>query len=681
VNKKNGSHTEAQRHGEKRRTRPSLTSPERIAGRQKLLLASFGLAALLVVGRAVQLQGFDGDKWREEAARQQQAQVPLPARRGAIFDRDGVPLALTRETYAVAVAPRELLDRRDAAQRLTSALGIPRAAARRATDPRRKWVVLPGRFTVEQRRALGEVRGVHLTRQLERFYPQGGVGREVLGTVSDDGRALGGMEQAMDSVLRGADGFSIVRRNARGRKEASVSLPVAPPRDGGDVYLTLDFDLQEIADAALDEAIRNTNASGGDLLLTEPRTGEILAAVSKRAGGTRGLAALVEPYEPGSILKPFFVANLLAGRHASLNDHVFAENGRWTDPNGRVHTDVHPYGTLSLRDALRVSSNIGMVKLVHKLTPAEQYANLRDFGFGTPTGVEYPIESSGRLPRPARWSKMTAASLATGYEVSVTPVQMAMAYGALANDGNLMEAHLLRETRGPDGATKWRMQPQVVRRAVPKQVTDGLRDVLITVVSDGSAKAASLSTFEVAGKTGTARRTGRDGRYEPGKYNASFVSYFPARDPQLVIFVKLDRPQGDYYGGLTAAPVTRATLQAILAARSPSLDRRALLATRLPGTEPVRAAAPSAPRRPRSSGGEGTYVFDSPPRHAAPAPVREPVPVPDLAGLSLRDAVRRLHALGFQVRVQGAGAVSATQPAAGAVHARGRTVTVVGDDR
>lgn len=663
-----------------KRKRPALTSPERIAGRQKLLLASFGVAAMLVVGRAVQLQGFEGAEWKEEAASQQQARVPLPARRGAIFDRDGVPLALTRETYEAAVAPAEITDRAAAVRKLTDALGLPKSVARRATDPRRKWVVLPGRFTVEQRRALGEIRGVHLKRQLERFYPQGNVGREVLGAISDDGRALGGIEQTMDSILRGSDGFSILRRNARGRKEASVSLPVAPPRDGGDVYLTLDFDLQEIADAALDEAIRNTRASGGDLLLTEPRTGEILAVVSKRAGGTRGLAALVEPYEPGSILKPFFVANLLAGRRASLNDQIFAENGRWADPHGRIHTDVHPYGTLSLRDALRVSSNIGMVKLVPRLKPAEQYASLRDFGFGTPTGVEYPIESGGRLPRPARWSKMTAASLATGYEVSVTPVQMAMAYGALANDGKLMEAHLLRETRGPDGATKWMLKPKVVRQAVPKAVTDGLRDVLITVVSDGSAKAAALSTFEVAGKTGTARRTGADGRYEAGQYNSSFVSYFPARDPQLVIFVKLDRPQGDYYGGLTAAPVTRATLQAILAARSPSLDRRALLATRLPSTEPA-APAPAAQRRPRASGGEGTYVFDSLPQRAGAAPSREPVPVPELGGLSMRDAVRRLHALGFQVRMQGAGTVTGTRPAAGAVQPRGRTVVIVGDER
>lgn len=662
------------------RSRPSLASPERIAGRRKLLLASFGLAALLVTGRAVQLQGFEGAHWRDEAARQQQARVPLPARRGAIFDRDGVPLALTRETYEIAVAPNELRSRSDAVKQLTASLDITRAAARRATDPRRRWTVLPGRFTVEQRRRLGEVRGVHVTRILERFYPQGAVGREVLGAVAQDGRASGGMEAAMDSILRGTDGFSVLRRNARGKKESSVSLPVAPPRDGGDVYLTIDFDLQEIADAALDDAIRRTGAAGGDLLLAEPRTGEILAAVSKRTGSSGGLSAFIEPYEPGSTLKPFFVAGLMAAGDARLSDQVFAENGRWTDPAGRVHTDVHPYGMLTLRDALRVSSNIGIVKFVPRTSAAEQYGMLRDFGFGTPTGVEYPVESGGRLPRPARWSRMTAASLATGYEVSVTPVQMTMAYGALANGGKLMEAHLLRETRRAGGEAGWKMEPRAVRTVLPRRVTDELREVLITVVDDGSAKAASLATFEVAGKTGTARRTGANGRYEAGQYNSSFVSYFPARDPQLVIFVKLDRPQGDYYGGLTAAPVTRATLQAILAARSPSLDRRALLATRLASATPQPAA--KAPRRAvRASGREGTYVFESVPPKPTAAPSREAVPVPELAGLPLRDASRRLHALGFQVRVQGEGTVASTRPAAGAARPRGATVTLVGGER
>ncbi len=662
--------------------RSGWDSENRLRARRRLLIVCIGLAALLVVGKAVYLQAFEVDHWRQVAADQHQARVPLPARRGAILDRDGVPLALTRETFGLSIAPNEVTDRDAMVRELMDALELPRAAARRATDPRRKWVVLPGRFTADQRRALGDPRGLHWERRLERFYPQGRVGREVLGGVSGDGRALGGIEQSMDAALRGRDGYSILRRDARGKKEASVRLPAVEATDGNNVYLTIDFDLQEIADAALDQAIDSTGASGGELLLIDPRTGEILAAVSKRARGGGDVGAFIEPYEAGSVLKPFFVSTLLATGRARMAERVHGEGGRWTDPHGRVHTDVHGYDWLTLRDALRVSSNIGMVKFVPRLQPGQQFGYLRDFGFGTPTGVDYPIESSGRLPRPDRWSKLTASSLATGYEVSVTPLQLALGYSAIANGGSLMEPRLVREVRAAGGRTIERRDPREVRRVVPRSVAMEIRDVLVSVVDDGTATRASLATFEVAGKTGTARRTGADGRYESGAYNSTFVGFFPARDPQLTILVKLDRPRGEYYGGLTAAPVTRETLQAILAARSPGLDRRSLLATRLPAQSPP----PAAGRRqadPPPAGAEGVYVFVSTDelRKPAEAPSGAAVPVPDVAGLPLRDAARRMHALGVHVRVRGTGYVTATRPAVGAPVARGDTLVLVGETR
>ncbi|HEV3051126.1 MAG TPA: penicillin-binding protein [Longimicrobium sp.] len=662
--------------------RSGWDNENRLRARRRLLIVCIGLAALLVLGKAVYLQAFEVDHWRQVAAEQQQARVPLPARRGAILDRDGVPLALTRETFGLAIAPNEVTDRAALVGAMVDALELSRAAARRATDPRRKWVVLPGRFTAEQRRALGDERGLHWERRLERFYPQGSVGREVLGGVSGDGRAMGGIEQSMDEMLRGRDGYSILRRDARGKKEASVALPAVEATDGNNVYLTIDFDLQEIADAALDQAIDSTGAVGGELLLMDPRTGEILAAVSKKARGARDVGAFIEPYEPGSVLKPFFVSTLLATGKARMAERVYGEGGRWTDPNGRVHTDVHAYDWLTLRDALRVSSNIGMVKFVPRLQPGQQFGYLRDFGFGTPTGVDYPTESSGRLPRPDRWSKLTASSLATGYEVSVTPLQLALGYSAIANGGSLMEPRLVREVRAAGGRTLERRDPREVRRVIPRSVAMEIRDVLVSVVDDGTATRASLATFEVAGKTGTARRTGADGRYESGAYNSTFVGFFPARDPQLTILVKLDRPRGEYYGGLTAAPVTRETLQAILAARSPGLDRRSLLATRLPAQTP-----PPVPGRRREDppppGTEGVYVFVSTDelRKPAEAPSGQAVPVPDVAGLPLRDAARRLHALGVHVRVRGTGYVTETRPAAGAPVVRGDTLVIVGETR
>jgi cell division protein FtsI (penicillin-binding protein 3) len=571
------------------RAKKQWDAGERLPMRRRMLVLGMGIACVAIIARGVELQGFEGAKWRQVAADQQQARVPLPARRGGIYDRNGVPLALTRESFSVSVAPREVRDRAATARRLARVLGLAPAVAQRAVDASRAWYVVPGRFTAEQRQALDGTRGLHWERRLERFYPQGEMGREVLGAFSADGRALGGVEQEMDRLLRGEDGYSVFRRDAHGVTNPGADLPVQPARDGSDVYLSVDFGLQQIADEALAQAIERTKAAGGDMLLADPRTGEILAAVSKRPGGGTAMGAFIEPYEPGSTLKPFFVAALLAGRHASLEDRVFGENGHWTMPNGRAIADVEENGWMTLRDALRMSSNIAMAKMSARIPAPEQYSRLRDFGFGTPTGVEYPIEAAGRLPRVAQWSTFTPASMAMGYEVNVTPLQLLMGYGALANGGVLMEPHLLREVRQPGGDLLRSVAPRPVRRAVPQSVSDSVRAVLAAVVDSGTGKKASLATFDVAGKTGTARRTGAGGRYEAGAYNSTFAGFFPAQDPQLVIYVKLDRPQGEYYGGSTAAPVTRETFQAILAAHTRALDGRSRQPPPRPRTCPAAA--------------------------------------------------------------------------------------------
>lgn len=647
--------------------------------RRRLLLLAFALAGVAVLARAFQLQALESDRWTAAAEEQQRERLPLPARRGTIYDRDGVALALSHETFRVSVAPREVRDPAALRTLLREELGASDALAGRATDVKRRWVVLPGRFTAEQRERVGATAGVYFERRLERFYPQGDVGRELIGVVSADGRPLGGIEQRFDDVLRGEAGYSVLRRDARGGVLPALSLPVAPPSDGADVHLTIDLDLQEIADDALRAAIAETRASGGDLVMLDPRTGELLAAVSRRGGHGRALAALTEPYEPGSTLKPFIAAALLTEGRARLTDSIDGEEGVWRDPNGRTIRDVHAMDALTLRTTLVESSNIGIAKFSSRLPAARQYEYLRDFGFGTPTGVEYPSEASGRLPRPAHWSRLSQASLAMGYEISVTPLQLAAGYGALANGGVLMEPYLVREIRPARGSPA-RREPRAVRRVIPAGVAATLTEVLQQVVEEGTASRAALASFAVAGKTGTARRTGPNGRYEPGAYTATFAGFFPADDPQVVIVVKLDRPQGAYYGGSIAAPVTRETLHGIVAAHSSALDGRTLLAALMP--PPLGAAArASRPVEPRRSGptSEGTYVFllDDARRAAAP-PGGAAVGMPPLEGLALRDAARRAHAVGLHVRVDGTGRVRETRPAAGVELAWGDTVLLIG---
>jgi len=654
--------------------------------RRVALLAAVLGGAGLVAARVAQLQVVQADRWRERAQGQHASRKPLPAPRGTIFDRDGVPLAVSQEAFRISVAPRELRDPDGTASALVEALGISRLRARRAVDRSRTWAVLPGRYGAPVRERLADVRGVYFERVLERFHPHGELGLEVLGRLSGDGRPLGGVEQELDSLLRGQEGSAVVRRDGSGRAIPGAELRVADPAAGSDVVLTIDVDLQEIAHEALRDAVEENDARGGDLLLIDPWSGDILAAASRQPDGNRHWTGVTDPYEPGSTLKPFTIAALLSRGHARMTDSVFAENGVLT-MRGRTIRDVHGYGWLTVHDALRYSSNVALAKLSGRLRRSEQYAGLRDFGFGSPTGVPYPSEASGTLRRPGGWSAYTQASLAIGYEVAVTPLQLAMAYGALANGGVLVEPRLLRKIRRASGKTVRSFGEHRLRRVVDDRVADQIGLALADVVRDGTGRRASLGDFSVAGKTGTARRTA-GGTYRAGAYTATFVGFFPAVDPQLVVLVKLDEPRGGaYYGGSTAAPVSRETLSALLAARAAPIDRRPLARTAEAWrTDGVRLAsapegAPAPPGRvgvPAAGDAHGPFILTlgvAPPARGSGAGAG--VPVPDVSGLSVRDAARRLHAVGLRVEVEGEGTVRGTRPDAGDHAAAGVPVRIL----
>jgi cell division protein FtsI (penicillin-binding protein 3) len=666
--------------------------------RRRALLAFWLICGIGLTARSVELQLLQGAQWRAEAERQHRTTGEIPAARGAILDRDGVPLALSHETFRVSVAPHEVRDTTATVDQLVESMGISSPQALQAFQTTRRWVTLSGRYPPATRDALEGLRGVYVERELRRFYPHGELLRGLLGSVIDEAGA-GGVEQQFDEHLRGTPGLEVLSRDSEGRPIPGESWMVEAPRSGGQVILTLDADLQEIASEALREAIETTGARGGELLVTEPGSGEILAMVSVKDGATTHLGSINTPFEPGSTLKPFTVATLLHAGKASLADTVDTGSGQWRVA-GRTITDVASPGRVDLAHALRVSSNVGVAKVAQRLSAAEQYEHLRDFGFGVPTGVDLPGEVGGTLRRPQQWTGQSPASLAIGYEISVTPLQMAMAYGALANGGTLMEPRLIREVRDPAGRAVERHEPRAVRQVVSREVAGEVTRALVDAVEDGTGGRARLATFAVAGKSGTSRAYGENGGYEAGGYYASFVGFFPAEDPQLVVFVKLDRPRGEYYGGATAAPVTRATMEAVLAAHRSPLDRRALAAI-------ARSRALPTPAQPSFGGAErgpthengiaremtGPEIDGAPlPRFVArpdvsgtPAggdPRPQAVPdegllLPDLTGLPLRTAVRRLHGMGLSVLWEGGEAIGGTRPGAGTVVSPGDTIRIL----
>ncbi len=651
-------------------------TPRPAPWRRRLILVGWLLGSVAVCVRAVQIQVVQGAEWSTMAEAQHTTDREVVAARGTVLDRDGAPLVVSRETYRVSVAPAEVEDAEAVTSLLAEALDLTPRQAARYVDPSDPWRVVPGRFPPAVRERLSGVRGVYLQRELQRYHPHGDLARGVLGVVIDD-QGQGGIEQAYDSLLRGTSGRAVVARDNVGRPIPGETFVVEAPRSGGEVVLTLDMDLQEIARQALEEAIAESEARGGDALVTDPFTGEILALVSIRDGRTASLSAINTPYEPGSTLKPFTVAGLLARDLASLSDTVDVEDGTWRVAGRTLH-DVSAEGRITIADALRVSSNVGVAKAAQALEPGDQYENLRDFGFGVPTGIEIPGEVGGILRRPDRWSGQSPASLAIGYEMSVTPLQMAMAYGALANGGELMEPRLVREVRDATGRTVERFGERRVRRVVDERVARMLSRVLEDVVEDGSGTKARLGTFRVAGKSGTSRAYDPDGGYTPGDYYSSFVGFFPAQDPQLVVFVKLERPRkGAYYGGSIAAPVTRATMEAALAARATPLDRERLLRSvrgpvrmPTPGVARFASQAIDPPAPPTDDAWAGLEGVDM--ESALPSGV----PVPRVSGLPVRVAARRLHGLGLRVVQEGDGVILETRPAEGTRVFPGDTVRI-----
>jgi len=595
------------------------------------------IALALLVVRAAQVQLLEGRRWAEAAQAQRTERIVLQARRGTLSDRHGTPLALTQETYHVGVAPNEL------------------------RDPARDGALIARQLEV---RPLRSIRGVHLEAVVNRFYPAPELARATIGRVGDDGYGASGMEKTLDSLLAGRSGSAVVLKDRAGREYESPARVIAQPVAGYDVELTLDAELQEIAQRALDDALRRMDADGGDVVMLDPATGEVLAIASRQRDGTARPSAFIDTFEPGSIAKIFAAASLLALKRVRPGEHVSGEDGTYRLP-GRTITDEDPQPTLTLADAIRVSSNIAIVKFAARLTPAEQYRTLRDFGFGTLTGIEFPGEAAGRLRPPSEWTRPSAASLAIGYELSVTPIQMAAAYAALANGGLLLQPTLIREVRSPEGRLLYRHEPEPVRRAVSPEIATGLRDLLRGVVERGTGAEAALTNFPVAAKTGTARRV-VNGHYAAGQYTASFAALFPADKPQLVLVVKIDNPhKGSHFAAQTAAPVTRSMLEQALAARTVALDR-----ARLSTAAPPTAAVPL-----EGDGGVVPYVVPWPYQPDSVDAGRRQT-VPDVTGLRLREAVRALHRRGFRVALKGWGTAEHTWPAAGDSAATGATVTL-----
>jgi len=640
--------------------------------RVKLLCGFFLVLLGLAFGRAVQLQVYEQEKLRGLAQDQYVRQIEIPARRGDIFDRRGTPLAQSVEVDSIWVDPSMLPDVRKASRALARPLNLDaeELQARLLRARRFAWVKRQATSReVEAVKALG-LPGLGFTKEPKRYYPQRELAAHVVGMVGRDGHGLEGLERAFEDELSGQNSRLSGFRDAKGRKLLVTGAPDALERQGASVTLTLDRHLQYVSEKALARAVEESRAVAGMAVVLDPKTGEILAIANyprfnpntperEARASIRNRAAL-DSFEPGSTMKSFVVAAALDSGAIKQDDIFFCENGAWPVGRHTIH-DTHVYGWLNPQRVLQVSSNICAAKIGQALGRERLVQAYRAFGFGERSGLALPGEGKGSIPYPK--AEVALATQSFGQGMTSTAVQMAAAWGALANGGVLMRPYLVSKVVDPDGVVLLENRPTEVRQTVSPQTARKVLNMLESVVSkEGTAPKAAMEDYRVAGKTGTAQKADPVARGYSDKRLASFVGVVPAENPRAVILVVVDEPKTDVYGGIVAAPAFKEIATAAMAHLAVPPSRVVPLTTALPvAAAPVPQAVPV-----RTVGAD--VVTENP----EPGSVR----VPDVKGQAGRDAVARLLSAALEPQLMGSGRVVSQTPAAGSLVEKGARVTL-----
>ncbi|MBE0603751.1 MAG: penicillin-binding protein 2, partial [Deltaproteobacteria bacterium] len=410
------------------------------------------------------------------------------------------------------------------------------------------------------------VDGIGTVEEPKRFYPNRELAASLLGFTNLDSEGIEGVELALDNYLRGERAYLICERDARGRLIVPASTAVEVNSKGHSVTLTIDRNIQHIAEKELQAAVAKYKARGGMVLVLSPKTGEVLAMATAptfnpNAPGSSPPSArrnrpLTDSFEPGSTFKVFTLASAFEMGAIGKSDMFFCENGKYPYAGRTIH-DTHKYGWLNGRDILKYSSNIGITKINERMNGDRFFDMIRAFGFGSRTGIELKGEVPGIGPsRKAFESRIRRATVSFGQGISVTPVQLAAGMSAVVNGGKMMKPYVVREIRDPEGNPVYRVEPRELRRVLSPSTSAQMREILGNVVQgDGTGTQARIKGFLVGGKTGTAQKVEPGtGRYSRDKRTASFIGFLPLQDPELLILVVIDEPRGQVYGGVVAAP-------------------------------------------------------------------------------------------------------------------------------
>ena len=625
--------------------------------------ALFVLWTVSIEARLVYLQVIEHADMMARANRQQLRTVKLPAKRGEIVDRDGRVLAYSVDADTIAADPTEIEDPETVAKRVCEALDHCTSQQRQVMAERlsskQQFVYLARQVSPEEARKVRalELTGVGFYKESRRYYPKKELAAHVLGYVGLDNVGLAGLESTFDARIRGREGKMLLQTDARRR--AMSSREERLPTAGDGLELTIDEYLQFIADRELRNAVAESGASGGSAVILQPYTGEILALANSPTFNpnafnasdivARRNRAVQDLYEPGSTFKIVTASAAIEEGLIRTIDQIDCSPGYITF-GSRVIRDTHEYGVLPFIDVIAKSSNVGAIKVGMKIGPDRLTQYVSRFGFGQTLASDFRGENAGMVWSADRLDPGALASVSMGYQIGVTPLQMVTAVAAVANGGELVEPHVVRAFIR--NGHREEVPRNVVRRAIAPETAATVTEIMEAVVERGTAKSfAQIDGYTVAGKTGTASKV-VNSHYSKSDYNASFVGFVPSRKPAVAIVVVIDSPHaGSYYGAVVAAPVFKRIAEATL--------RHLGIGPTLNAPPPVIVArhddAPNdmAPRPVMAFSSEKAVA-------STPAGV-----MPDLRGLSARDAIRALMQVGLTPRIDGDGVVVEQSPRAG----------------
>lgn len=652
-------------------------SKKRLKFRLASILAIFLILFIALLSRAFQLQILSGEQLKKLAQRQHTTTLPIHSERGMIYDRNGEKLAISVLADSVCADPTRIADPLRVSRQVSSLLNLdPSDVFRKISEPK-SFCWLARKISPQQAAEVeaAAIEGVFLIKEPKRFYPNGQLAAHLIGFSGFDAEGLEGLEKKYDEYLKGTPEKLMWARDAKGKK---LFLHVEPSNDtkkdeSANLVLTIDSRIQYLVETHLKEAVLSKGAKGGIAIVMDPKTGEILAMANERGfnpNSIRGLTpdawknrAITDSFDPGSTFKPFLVAAALEEKVVRESDGFYCENGYYTVAN-RVIREANRkrHGYLSVREILKYSSNIGSAKIAEKLGREKYYAYIKNFGFGSKTGIDLPGEAAGVLRPVKSWTRVDTAAIAFGQGISVTAIQLVSAMSAIANNGVLMKPFIVRGLTDKNNNPIKMYAPETVRQVVAPETARRMTAMLTQVVGaeDGTGKNAHIVNVDVAGKTGTAQKFDfARGVYSSENVRTSFIGFFPADNPQVVILVMLDEPQRDKWGGVAAAPVFKNISEQILNCFKTNIRETPVLQPQK--TDRVQLVTADKPLA-------EDMAFDA---------MDDDSRIPDFKGLTIREALKRAKSRSIELEISGSGWAVRQFPAPGTVVGEARLCKIV----